>query len=44
MRSLSRDRFLRDFGLTSGAFDALQRAGHVAPAFETPIPATPAAF
>jgi len=40
MRSLTRDQFLKIFGLTSGAFDALQRAGHVALAFGTPIPAT----
>ena len=37
MRSLTRDQFLKIFGLTSGAFDAQQRAGHVALAFETPI-------
>jgi hypothetical protein len=39
MRSLTRDQFLRNFGLTSGTFDAQQRAGHVALAFGTPIPA-----
>ena len=44
MRSLTRDQFLRIFGLTSGAFDALQRAGHVALAFGTPIPATPGRY
>ena len=32
------------FGLTSGAFDAQQRAGHVALAFGTPIPATPGRY
>ena len=35
---------LKIFGLTSGAFDALQRAGHVALAFGTPIPATPGRY
>jgi hypothetical protein len=40
MRSLTRDQFLKIFGLSSGAFDAQQRAGHVALAFGTPIPAT----
>jgi hypothetical protein len=44
MRSLTRDQFLRIFRLTSGAFDALQRAGHVALAFGTPIPATPGRY
>ena len=44
MRSLTRDQFLKIFGLTSGAFDALQRAGHVALAFTTPIPATPGRY
>src|SRR5258708_3731072 len=44
MRSLTRDQFLKILGLTSGAFDALQRAGHVALAFGTPIPATPGRY
>ena len=44
MRSLTRDQFLKVFGLTSGAFDAQQRAGHVALAFGTPIPATPGRY
>ena len=44
MRSLTRDQFLQIFGLTSGAFDAQQRAGHVALAFRTPIPATPGRY
>lgn len=44
MRSLSRDQFLKIFGLASGAFDAQQRAGHVALAFGTPIPATPGRY
>ena len=44
MRSLTRDQLLRIFGLTSGAFDAQQRAGHVALAFGTPIPATPGRY
>ena len=29
MRSLTRDQLLKIFGLTSGAFDAQQRDGHV---------------
>jgi hypothetical protein len=41
LRSLTRDQFLKIFGLSSGAFDAQQRAGHVALAFGTPIPSTP---
>jgi hypothetical protein len=44
MRALTRDQFLKIFGLSSGAFDALQRAGHVALAFGTPIPATPGRY
>jgi hypothetical protein len=44
MRGLSRDQFLTVFGLTSGGFDAQQRAGHVALAFGTPIPATPGRY
>src|SRR6478672_9158945 len=44
MRTLSRDQFLQVFGLTSGAFDAQQHAGHVALAFGTPIPATPGRY
>jgi hypothetical protein len=44
MRSLTREQLLKIFGLTSGAFDALQRAGHVALAFGTPIPATPGRY
>jgi hypothetical protein len=44
MRSLARDQLLKIFGLTSGAFDALQRAGHLALAFGTPIPATPGRY
>jgi hypothetical protein len=44
MRSLTRNQFLQIFGLTSGAFDAQQRAGHVALAFGSPIPATPGRY
>ena len=44
MRSLTREQFLKVFGLTSGAFDAQQRVGHVALAFGTPIPATPGRY
>lgn len=41
MQSLSRDQFLDVLALTSGAFDQMQHAGHVALAFGTPIPAGP---
>jgi hypothetical protein len=41
MQSLPRDQFLSVLGLTSGAFDQLQYAGHVALAFGTPLPARP---
>jgi len=44
MRSLTREQFLKVFGLTSGGVDAQQRAGHVALAFGTPIPATPGRY
>jgi hypothetical protein len=44
MRSLTREQLLQVFGLTSGGFDAQQRAGHVALAFGTPIPATPGRY
>jgi hypothetical protein len=44
MRSLTRDQFLKIFGITSGALDAQQRAGYVALAFGTPIPATPGRY
>jgi hypothetical protein len=44
MRSLTREQFLTIFGLSSGAFDALQRAGHVALAFGTPHPAMPGRY
>jgi hypothetical protein len=44
MRSLTRNQFLQIFGLTSGAFDAQQRAGHVALAFGSPNPATPGRY
>ena len=44
MRSLTRNQFLKILGLTSGAFDALQRVGHVALAFGTPIPAMPGRY
>jgi hypothetical protein len=44
MRSLTRDQLLKIFGLSSGAFDAQQRDGHVALAFGTPIPATPGRY
>src|SRR5215470_11004026 len=44
MRTLTRGQFLAIFGLTSGGFDALQNAGHVALAFGTPIPASPGRY
>jgi hypothetical protein len=44
VRSLTRDQFLRIFGLSSGAFDAQQRVGHVALAFGTPIPSAPGRY
>ena len=44
MQSLTRDEFLQLVGLTSGAFDQLQHAGHVALAFATPLPATPGRY
>src|SRR5215472_3041473 len=44
MRGLSRTQFLSVLGLRSGAFDALQHAGHVALAFGTPIPASPGRY
>lgn len=44
MQSLSRDEFLEVLGLTGGAFDQLQHAGHVALAFGTPLPATPGRY
>jgi hypothetical protein len=44
VRSLTRDQFLKIFGLSSGAFDAQQRAGYVALAFGTPIPSTPGRY
>jgi len=40
MQWLTRDEFLEVLGMTSGAFDQLQHAGHVALAFGTPLPAT----
>jgi hypothetical protein len=44
MRSLTRDQFLTILGMSSPTFDALQRDGHVALAFGTPIPATPGRY
>ena len=44
MQSLTRDEFLEILGLTGGAFDQLQHAGHVALAFGTPMPATPGRY
>jgi len=44
MQSLTRSEFLELLGLTGGAFDQLQHAGHVALAFGTPLPATPGRY
>jgi hypothetical protein len=44
MQHLSRDEFLEVLGLTGGAFDQLQHAGHVCLAFGTPVPATPGRY
>ena len=44
MQTLTRREFLELLGLTSGAFDQLQHAGHVALAFGTPFPATPGRY
>lgn len=44
MQKLTRDEILELVGLTSGAFDQLQHAGHVALAFGTPFPATPGRY
>jgi hypothetical protein len=44
MQSLTRDEFLEVLGLTGGAFDQLQHAGHVALAFGTPLPAMPGRY
>ena len=44
MQYLPRDEFLEVLGLTGGAFDQLQHAGHVALAFGTPMPSTPGRY
>jgi hypothetical protein len=44
MQHVTRDEFLELLGLTGGAFDQLQHAGHVALAFGTPMPATPGRY
>jgi hypothetical protein len=44
MQHLSRDEFLEILGVTGGSFDQLQRAGYVALAFGTPLPATPGRY
>src|SRR5580658_6120356 len=44
MQSLTRNEFLELLGLTGGAFDQLQHAGHVALAFGTPMPSTPGRY
>jgi hypothetical protein len=44
MQPLTRNEFLELLRLSSGAFDQLQHAGHVALAFGTPLPATPGGY
>ena len=44
MRPLTREQLLKIFALSSGAFDAQQRAGHVALAFGSASPATPGRY
>lgn len=44
MQSLTREEFLELLGLSSGAFDQLQHAGHVALAFGTPLPSMPGRY
>jgi hypothetical protein len=44
MQSLTREQFLELLGLTGGAFDQLQHAGHVSLAFATPLPAAPGRY
>jgi hypothetical protein len=44
MQYLTRDEFLELLGLSSGTFDQLQHAGHVALAFGTPMPAAPGRY
>jgi hypothetical protein len=44
LQTLTRDEFLKVLGLTGGAFDQTQHAGHVALAFGTPHPATPGRY
>jgi hypothetical protein len=44
MRALTRDQLLTLMGMTSGGFDAQQRAGYVALAFGSPNPAMPGRY
>ena len=44
MQPLTRAEFLEVLEISSGAFDQLQHAGHVALAFGTPTPATPGRY
>ena len=44
MQVLNREEFLQVLNLTSGAFDQLQHAGHVALAFASPIPSSPGRY
>ena len=44
MQTLTREEFLDLLHLTSGAFDQLQHAGHVALSFGTPFPAAPGRY
>jgi len=41
---VTREEFLELLGMSGGAFDQLQHAGHVALAFGTPLPATPGRY
>jgi hypothetical protein len=44
MQPITREDFLRILGITSGAFDEMQHAGHVALAFGAPMPAVPGRY
>jgi hypothetical protein len=44
MRALTRDQLLTLMGMTSGGFDAQQRAGYVALAFGSSNPAMPGRY
>jgi hypothetical protein len=44
VQPITRDQFLQIVGITSGAFDQMQHAGHVALAFGGPLPAVPGRY